>query len=86
MAFAEIYPELQKRGAELLGLSIDSVYSHIAWVRNIEEKAGVKIPFPVIADLDRKVATAYGMVMPGESKTETSRCVFLIDPKGFCGR
>ena len=83
MAFAEIYPELQKRGAELLGLSIDSVYSHIAWVRNIEEKAGVKIPFPVIADLDSKVATAYGMVMPGESKTETSRCVFLIDPKGI---
>jgi peroxiredoxin (alkyl hydroperoxide reductase subunit C) len=83
MAFAEIYPELQKRGAELLGLSIDSVYSHIAWVRNIEEKAGVKIPFPVIADLDRKVATAYGMVMPGESKTETSRCVFVIDPKGI---
>jgi len=83
MAFAEIYPELQRRGTELLGLSIDSVYSHIAWVRNIEEKAGVKIPFPVIADLDRKVATAYGMVMPGESKTETSRCVFVIDPKGI---
>jgi peroxiredoxin (alkyl hydroperoxide reductase subunit C) len=83
IAFAEIYPELQKRGAELLGLSIDSVYSHIAWVRNIEEKAGVKITFPVIADLDRKVATAYGMVMPGESKTETSRCVFLIDPNGI---
>jgi peroxiredoxin (alkyl hydroperoxide reductase subunit C) len=83
IAFAEIYPELQKRGAELLGLSIDSLYSHIAWVRNIEEKAGVKIPFPVIADLDRKVATAYGMVMPGESKTEASRCVFVIDPKGI---
>jgi len=82
IAFAEIYPELQKRGCELLGLSIDSLYAHIAWVRNIEEKAGVKIPFPVIADLDRKVATAYGMVMPGESKTEASRCVFVIDPKG----
>jgi peroxiredoxin (alkyl hydroperoxide reductase subunit C) len=82
IAFAEIYPELQKRGCELLGLSIDSLYSHIAWVRNIEEKAGVKIPFPVIADLDRKVATTYGMVMPGESKTEASRCVFVIDPKG----
>jgi peroxiredoxin (alkyl hydroperoxide reductase subunit C) len=82
IAFAEIYPELQKRGCELLGLSIDSLYSHIAWVRNIEEKAGVKIPFPVIADLDRKVATAYGMVMTGESKTEASRCVFVIDPKG----
>jgi peroxiredoxin (alkyl hydroperoxide reductase subunit C) len=81
IAFAEIYPELQKRGCELIGLSIDSLYSHIAWVRNIEEKAGVKIPYPVIADLDRKVATAYGMVMPGESKTEASRCVFVIDPK-----
>jgi peroxiredoxin (alkyl hydroperoxide reductase subunit C) len=82
-AFAEIYPELQERGVELLGLSIDSVYSHIAWLRNIHEKTGVKIPFPVIADLDRKVATAYGMVSPRESKTEVSRCVFVIDPSGI---
>ena len=80
IAFAEIYPELQKRGAELLGLSIDSLSSHIAWVRNIEEKTGVKIPFPIIADLDRGVSTAYGMVHPGQSKTETVRCVFIIDP------
>ncbi len=83
MAFAEIYPELQKRGVELLGLSIDSVYSHIAWVRNVEEKTGVHIPFPIIADLDRKVAMAYGMVMPGASSTETVRCVFIIDPDGI---
>jgi peroxiredoxin 2/4 len=83
IGFAEIYPQLHERHAELLGLSIDSVYSHIAWVRNIEEKTGVAIPFPVIADLDRKVATAYGMVMPGESTTETSRCVFVIDPGGI---
>lgn len=82
LAFAEIYPELQRRGVELLGLSIDSVYSHIAWVRSIEEKFGVKIPFPIIADLNKEVASLYGMVMPGESKTETSRCVFIIDPKG----
>jgi peroxiredoxin (alkyl hydroperoxide reductase subunit C) len=53
MAFAEIYPELQKRGVELLGLSVDSVSSHIAWVRNVEEKTGVKIPFPIIADLNK---------------------------------
>ncbi len=83
VAFARLYPELQQRGVELLGLSIDSVYSHIAWVRNIEEKMGVNIPFPVIADLSRDVATRYGMIMPGESKTETSRCVFIIDPKGI---
>jgi peroxiredoxin (alkyl hydroperoxide reductase subunit C) len=82
IAFAEIFPDLQKRHVELLGLSIDSVYSHIAWVRNIEEKTGTKIPFPVIADLNKEVATLYGMLMPGESKTETSRCVFFIDPKG----
>src|SRR5512137_1376370 len=82
VAFAEIYPDLQKRGVELLGLSIDSVYSHIAWVRNIKEKLGVEIPFPIIADLNKEVASLYGMIMPGESRTETSRCVFVIDPKG----
>jgi peroxiredoxin (alkyl hydroperoxide reductase subunit C) len=80
IGFAQIYDELQRREVDLLGLSIDSIYSHIAWVRNIEEKAGVKIPFPVIADLDRKVAMAYGMIHPSQSKTETSRCVFIIDP------
>jgi len=80
MAFAEIYGDLQKRGVELLGLSVDSVSSHIAWARNIEEKAGVKIPFPIIADLSKEVTLSYGMVHPGESKTETVRCVFIIDP------
>jgi peroxiredoxin (alkyl hydroperoxide reductase subunit C) len=83
IAFAEIYPELQKRGVELLGLSVDSVYSHIAWVRNIEEKTGVKIHFPVIADLNKDVATLYGMIQPGASKTEAVRAVFVIDPKGI---
>jgi len=83
IAFAELYPELQKRGVELLGLSIDSVYSHIAWLRNIEEKTGVKIPFPVIADLNKEVATKYGMIQPGASKTEAVRAVFIIDPKGI---
>ena len=81
MAFAQIYPELQKRGVDLLGLSIDSVYSHIAWVRNIKEKTGVRIPFPIIADLNKEVATLYGMIHPGQSKTEASRCVFVIDPR-----
>jgi peroxiredoxin 2/4 len=83
VAFAKIAPELKKRSVELLGLSIDSTFSHIAWVRNIEEKFGVKIPFPVIADLNKEVATLYGMIMPGESKTETSRAVFVIDDKGI---
>jgi len=83
IGFAEIYPELQKRNVDLLGLSVDSVYSHIAWVRSIEEKTGVKIPFPVIADLNKDVASAYGMIMPGSSMTEAVRGVFLIDPKSI---
>ena len=80
MAFAQLYPELKKRGVELMGLSVDSVTSHIAWVRNIEEKTGVNIPFPVIADLNKDVSMKFGMVHPGQSKTETVRCVFVIDP------
>jgi peroxiredoxin (alkyl hydroperoxide reductase subunit C) len=80
IGFAEIHDQLRSMNCELMGLSIDSVYSHIAWVRNIEEKMGVKVDFPVIADLNKEVATKYGMISPGESKTETSRCVFVIDP------
>jgi peroxiredoxin (alkyl hydroperoxide reductase subunit C) len=83
LAFAAIAPELRERGVELLGLSIDSPSSHIAWVRNIKEKFGIDIPFPIIADSNKEVASRYGMVMPGESKTETSRCVFVIDPAGI---
>jgi peroxiredoxin (alkyl hydroperoxide reductase subunit C) len=78
--FAKIAEPLGKRNVQLMGLSIDSTYSHIAWVRNIEQLFKVTIPFPVIADLNKEVATLYGMIMPGESKTETSRCVFVIDP------
>jgi len=81
VAFAQMAEEFRKRNVELLGLSIDSVYSHIAWVRAIEQHFKVKVPFPVIADLNKEVATLYGMVMPGESKTETSRCVFIICPE-----
>jgi peroxiredoxin (alkyl hydroperoxide reductase subunit C) len=81
MAFAQLHPKLREMNCELMGLSIDSVYSHIAWMRNIETNLGQKITFPVIADLNKDVATMYGMVMPGESKTETSRCVFVIDDK-----
>ena len=80
MAFAEIQPELRKRGVELLGLSVDSITSHIAWARNIEEKTGVKISFPIIADLNKEVSAKFGMVHPGQSKTETVRAVFVIDP------
>jgi peroxiredoxin (alkyl hydroperoxide reductase subunit C) len=81
LAFSEIYDELKKRNVELLGLSVDSVSSHIAWMRNCEEKMGVKIPFPIIADLNKDVSKKFGMIHPAQSKTETVRCVFIIDPE-----
>jgi peroxiredoxin 2/4 len=83
IGFAQRYPEFQKLNCELLGLSIDSNYSHLAWTRNIKQNFGVEIPFPVIADLSMRVANAYGMVMPGASDTSTVRAVFVIDPKGI---
>lgn len=81
VAFAEINDELAKRNVKLIGLSIDSTYSHIAWIRKIKEKLGITIPFPVIADLDMKVANLFGMIHPGESTTAAVRCVFVIDPE-----
>jgi peroxiredoxin (alkyl hydroperoxide reductase subunit C) len=81
IAFSKIYEELQKRNTQLLGLSVDSVSSHIAWIRNVEEKMGVKIPFPIIADLNKEVSMKFGMIHPDQSKTETVRCVFIIDPE-----
>ena len=82
IAFAERNAEFEKRGASLLGLSIDSPHSHVAWVRNIKEKFGVDIPFPIIADLNMKVANAYGMIQPGASDTSAVRATFFIDPEG----
>lgn len=83
IAFAQSSAEFKKRGVLLMGLSVDSNYSHIAWVRNIEQNFGTKIEFPIVADLNKEVSTLYGMVMPGESNTTASRCVFVIDPKGI---
>lgn len=82
MAFAKRAGEFSAINTELLGLSIDSHYSHLAWVRNIKEKFGVEIPFPIIADLSMKVAKAYGMVHPGASDTSAVRATFIIDDKG----
>ena len=83
IAYAKNYDEFQKINTDLLGLSIDSHYSHIAWVRTIKEKFGVDIPFPIIADLSMQVANAYGMVMPGASTTQAVRANFIIDDKGI---
>ncbi|AUJ24590.1 MULTISPECIES: peroxiredoxin [Virgibacillus] len=79
VAFQEVYDQLREMNTELIGLSIDSVSSHIAWARNIEENFNTTIEFPIIADLNQKVATKYGMIMPESDGTETSRAVFVID-------
>lgn len=82
IAFAQNADKFKELNTELLGLSIDSNFSHLAWTRNIEEKFGVKIPYPLIADLSMDVARAYGMIHEGASDTSTVRCTFFIDPKG----
>ncbi|MGH9518316.1 MAG: peroxiredoxin [Terriglobales bacterium] len=81
MAFAKRYPEFQALNVQPIGVSIDSVFSHIAWMRSLEETGGHKVPFPVLADLDMKVAQSYGMIHPGASDTAPVRAVFFIDPK-----
>jgi peroxiredoxin (alkyl hydroperoxide reductase subunit C) len=70
------------RNTKLIGLSIDSIHSHLAWVNNVREKTGVYMDFPIIADLDMNVSKLYGMLHPGESTTAAVRAVFFIDPEG----
>jgi peroxiredoxin (alkyl hydroperoxide reductase subunit C) len=79
VAFAKRHEQFKKLNCELLGLSIDQVFSHIKWVEWIEEKLGVEIKFPIIADDTGKVAKKLGMIHPGAG-TSTVRAVFLIDP------
>ena len=78
--FANRNAEFSDRGIKLIGLSIASIHSHVAWLQNINEIMGTKIPYPLIADLDMKVANKYGLIHPGESSTATVREVFIIDP------
>jgi len=79
--FARRAAEFEKLNVQLIGVSIDSLYSHIAWMRDLEEHAQVEVPFPVIADLDQRISQLYGMVHEAVSDTATVRAVFAIDPK-----
>ncbi len=81
-AFARRANDFAALNTDLIGLSIDSHYAHIAWVRSIKDSFGVDVPFPIIADLDMKVAQAYGMIQPGASDTQAVRATFVIDPDG----
>lgn len=78
--FANRKSEFEALNTELIGLSIDSIHSHLAWVNNVREKTGVYFDFPIIADIDMKVSKLYGMLQPNESETAAVRAVFFIDP------
>jgi len=78
--FALRKDEFTALNTELMGLSIDSIHSHLAWVNNVREKTGVYMDFPIIADIDMKVSKLYGMLQPNESETAAVRAVFFIDP------
>ena len=83
IAFTKEYPEFVKRNALLLGLSIDSNASHLAWVENIRRTQGVTVPFPILADRDGTIAKRYGMLSADEKNFSTVRNVFIIDPEGI---
>lgn len=80
--FAVRHNEFKEMNTKLLGLSIDSIHAHVAWVNNVKKNTGVLFDFPIIADIDMKVSKLYGMLQPNESETAAVRAVFFIDPNG----
>lgn len=89
ITFASMEEQFAKANCKLVGLSVDGLYSHIAWLRTIKEKisykgmTGVEVLFPLIEDITMDVAKKYGMIQPGEDTTKAVRAVFFIDPKGI---
>lgn len=89
MTFANLETKFNQANCKLVGLSVDGLYSHIAWLRTIGEKIeykgmrNIEVRFPLIEDITMEVAKKYGMIMPGESSTKAVRAVFFIDPKGI---
>ena len=89
MTFAHLEDKFLKANCKLVGLSIDGLYSHIAWLRTIKDKIkfngmkDIEVKFPLIEDISMNVAKKYGMIQPGESETQAVRAVFFIDPKGM---
>ena len=89
ITFASLADKFEKVNCKLVGLSVDGLYSHIAWLRTLKEKIeykgmkNVEVQFPLIEDITMEVAKKYGMIQPGESSTKAVRAVFVIDPKGM---
>ena len=87
MTFASMASEFEALNCQLVGLSVDGLYSHIAWLRTIQNKIeykgmkNVEVKFPLIEDITMEVAKLYGMIQPGESQTSAVRAVFFIDPQ-----
>ena len=82
IAFAKASEKFKSMNCALLGLSIDSVYSHLAWMQSIKSSFDIEIPFPIIDDIKMDVARAYGMIHPGAADTQAVRATFFIDPEG----
>lgn len=88
MTFASMEEKFKAANCQLVGLSVDGLYSHIAWLRTIKEKIkykgmeNIEVKFPLIEDITMDVSKKYGMIQPGESDTKAVRAVFFIDPKG----
>jgi peroxiredoxin (alkyl hydroperoxide reductase subunit C) len=89
MTFAHMEKQFEKANCKLVGLSVDGLYSHIAWLRTIKEKIeykgmkNIEVTFPLIEDITMEVAKKYGMIQPGEDTTKAVRAVFFVDPKGI---
>jgi len=82
IALAKAQAQFDAIGCKLLGLSIDSLYSHLAWLRDIHERFGVKVTFPIVEDPSMAIATAYGMLDPLAPDAATIRASYVIDPQG----
>ena len=88
MTFGSMIDEFKAMNTELVGLSVDSLYAHIAWLRKIQElewngKKNINVTFPLIEDIRMEVSAKYGMIQPGQSNTQAVRAVFVIDPQGI---
>lgn len=88
MTFASMMDDFDKLNVQLVGLSVDSLYAHIAWLRKIQELEwnglkNINVTFPLIEDIRMEVAKKYGMIQPNQSNTQAVRAVFIIDPKGI---
>lgn len=79
-ATAKLADEFKKRDVKVIALSVDSVDSHLGWIKDINETQSTVVNFPIIADADKKVATLYGLIHPNASSTATVRSVYVIDP------